>query len=937
MQAAVFDLDGVIVDSERIHSRAFETVLRGYITELPSGKRGLIHEIGISEKENWRQLVRDYQLDVDVDELVQERRKIYPDLMREAELLPGVRELLMEIIGQDVALAIASSTSLENIETVLKTHELRTFFDAIVSADQVSSGKPDPKIYLEAAQRLNASPQLCVAFEDSATGVRAAVEAGMFVVAVPVYVSENDVEEADVVLKSLKGVRWGDLCEKARFSGVLNRKETPFLVAPYAKRVGQEFVFAVQRRKKTPRVFVVGDTPWDQFWIGRPAQTYQSHSKSGLEYPQLRISEKTKQYGRPGTVFAVAKVLREFGAEVVVLTWTGHDDHGESIRREYIDLGVKLVDIRLDCPTCVHHFILRAVPGETRDGGGLEVILRMNYEDEAVGVRFQGNGSSADWKPRVCAALQSSDYVVINDIHRGTLSWIADSGSADSSEALQLIREQYDHLGYDRPVTILDVRKSLTPYASLPIDVLAASGYEIAGFLNPRWIQRSDIDDVAGYGLDEEEFIKLIERFPQIGMVSLTRGWKGVQLGVKTNRGMICVSDIEAFTSESQSVTPHAGDFFDAGLVLGHWTSQRFQDAVLLAQTLASCQVEFGGVEIVNFETALSQLENNVFPRKDSRVISKFEIEESRSNRVLAVLEHVRSESVIDLERNQLGNLFACFHLGEMYRRLKTLTQSYGEGEKTLLVVSGETGACKTDFAQALGVEILASRELTLEQAKIAVVDKCTKKWSDVFGDPDPRESLSQMLSETAEYGVLLIDEFRENQEAGQALLELIDSPKFFGKAKLIVVGSALVGMSKASENPWADLVSRAHDFVEMPAWKGDAIEDFPYWFAKACEWSLADGQPGLKPEIQLTVELSALHHLMIQFEAIENAVKKKNYRVLDTLLSPDGVQWRNGLTLKAVRQFTERLGIPSPSASVEPPSGFSVRVPVRLPPPNSA
>jgi len=181
--AVVFDLDGLLVDSEAV----WDDVRKDFTEE----NGGRWHEgaqrdmMGMSSVE-WSRYVRD-QLGVDMepDEISREVADRVADTYRERlPLLPGAVEAVHSL-ARVWPLGLASSSNRHVIELVLDLAEIADCFRATVSSEEVGRGKPAPDVYLEAASRLSVDSEECVAIEDSTNGIRSAHAAGMGVVAVP--------------------------------------------------------------------------------------------------------------------------------------------------------------------------------------------------------------------------------------------------------------------------------------------------------------------------------------------------------------------------------------------------------------------------------------------------------------------------------------------------------------------------------------------------------------------------------------------------------------------------------------------------------------------------------------------------------------------------------------------------------------------------------
>ncbi len=180
----IFDLDGVILDSEPLHVEATNQVLRRFGKHLSVQENAQF--MGLADREYWQALLVHFGLKgIDPAPLVAEKARAYSELVQTRPLspFPGVREFLEWLRARGCRLAIASSSRRQDIETILSRLEIRPFFAVVVSGEEVPRSKPHPNIFLEAARRLGCPVQACVVIEDSLNGIRAAQRAGMRVVA----------------------------------------------------------------------------------------------------------------------------------------------------------------------------------------------------------------------------------------------------------------------------------------------------------------------------------------------------------------------------------------------------------------------------------------------------------------------------------------------------------------------------------------------------------------------------------------------------------------------------------------------------------------------------------------------------------------------------------------------------------------------------------
>jgi HAD superfamily hydrolase (TIGR01509 family) len=141
----------------------------------------------------------------DVEALAHEKEEIYRSLVREKgiEPLPGVRELLAALRAENIPCAIASSTERANLDLPIDLMGLREFFTVIVSGEEVVHGKPDPAVFLLAAERLGIKPADCFVIEDALVGIEAAKRAGMPVLAVATTNSIETLSSADAAVSGL--------------------------------------------------------------------------------------------------------------------------------------------------------------------------------------------------------------------------------------------------------------------------------------------------------------------------------------------------------------------------------------------------------------------------------------------------------------------------------------------------------------------------------------------------------------------------------------------------------------------------------------------------------------------------------------------------------------------------------------------------------------
>ncbi|QYU69122.1 HAD family phosphatase [Leptolyngbya sp. 15MV] len=195
VQAVIFDMDGVIFDTERMYQKTLANAVEhvgGSIDE-----QTLLLTVGMSWGDCRKMLHRKYSHIVEVDELVARWLELFDALANDGlPLKPGVLELLDILDSAELPRAIATSAYSHDVQRNLDAHSLAHRFDTIVAQGDCVATKPAPDPFLLAAARLNVAPSLCLALEDSVHGVRSASDAGMMTVMVPDTVAAGEQEMA---------------------------------------------------------------------------------------------------------------------------------------------------------------------------------------------------------------------------------------------------------------------------------------------------------------------------------------------------------------------------------------------------------------------------------------------------------------------------------------------------------------------------------------------------------------------------------------------------------------------------------------------------------------------------------------------------------------------------------------------------------------------
>lgn len=181
IRTVIFDMDGVIIDTEPIHHHAFFT----QFAELGITVSDALYAsfLGSSTRNVFQQLKQEFNLPQEVDELLRRKRELFNlqfDTDANLDLLPGVRALIEDIQRQGIQMVLASSASKATIARVFDRFGLAPYFTHRVSGEDFAQSKPNPEIFLHAASLAETPVAECIVIEDSANGVAAAKAAGIY-------------------------------------------------------------------------------------------------------------------------------------------------------------------------------------------------------------------------------------------------------------------------------------------------------------------------------------------------------------------------------------------------------------------------------------------------------------------------------------------------------------------------------------------------------------------------------------------------------------------------------------------------------------------------------------------------------------------------------------------------------------------------------------
>ena len=210
VKAIIWDMDGVIADTSLYHLKGWQIVLRkrgvNYTEEdfqRNTGKRNdSIIKSTLGKNLPQKEIMA----------IAREKDETFRQLMgQNIRPFPGVFKLITSVKEHGFKIAIGSAAPMENIQLITQSLKIDNCFDAIVSSWEVTKGKPDPQIFLLAAQKLGVEAEHCIVIEDAITGVAASQRAGMHCIAVTNTNSKEDLQEADLVIDTLEKITIDDL------------------------------------------------------------------------------------------------------------------------------------------------------------------------------------------------------------------------------------------------------------------------------------------------------------------------------------------------------------------------------------------------------------------------------------------------------------------------------------------------------------------------------------------------------------------------------------------------------------------------------------------------------------------------------------------------------------------------------------------------------
>lgn len=205
IKTVIFDMDGVLVDTEPVH---FEAYIQ-HFKELNISVNDELYQtfVGSSTKNIYKRIKEHFNLSESLEELISQKRKLYHKAFEQStslKLIDGVLELIQELHENNIQMIVASSSSYDNIDLIFKRFNLDPYFSHKISGEDFVESKPNPAIFNTAVELSGHSKEECIIIEDSTNGINAANKAGVFVIGYKAKDSKQDYSSADIIISDFK-------------------------------------------------------------------------------------------------------------------------------------------------------------------------------------------------------------------------------------------------------------------------------------------------------------------------------------------------------------------------------------------------------------------------------------------------------------------------------------------------------------------------------------------------------------------------------------------------------------------------------------------------------------------------------------------------------------------------------------------------------------
>jgi len=204
LKGVIFDGDGVLFDTEKLHVIAWKKVFNSHNIELKEDD--FTEGVGVEDKTFLKKLQKNRKIkkDLKIEELVREKNKELLKIVNKenAKVFEEIKEIL-KFLKNKYKIAVASNSEKKFVLKVLKITGIYDFFDLIITRDDVKNPKPFPDIYIEVSKKLKIPVENMIAFEDSETGILSAKSSGIFCIAIPATQALEKLKNADIIIDKI--------------------------------------------------------------------------------------------------------------------------------------------------------------------------------------------------------------------------------------------------------------------------------------------------------------------------------------------------------------------------------------------------------------------------------------------------------------------------------------------------------------------------------------------------------------------------------------------------------------------------------------------------------------------------------------------------------------------------------------------------------------
>ena len=205
-----FDMDGVLADTELLHFISAQQIVKEKGFRLPDNK--FSEYIGISEEDMWKKIVYEFSLSVKFVDFEKQRRINFKKLI-DKKLIPnkGLMELLLDLRSHNIKIVLVSSSSKEIVDLILNKLNITSYFEVIVSGDDVKRKKPHTEPYKKALELTSLKSNEAIAVEDSIFGILSAKNTGIYTIGLKTYHTEKELRKADKIINTLEELNYNIL------------------------------------------------------------------------------------------------------------------------------------------------------------------------------------------------------------------------------------------------------------------------------------------------------------------------------------------------------------------------------------------------------------------------------------------------------------------------------------------------------------------------------------------------------------------------------------------------------------------------------------------------------------------------------------------------------------------------------------------------------